>query len=304
MKKTFTYLNVLIFFPILLCLLLSSQKSFAVDSIFTVQSGSFQNADDAHKQYDSIVRGLNKDNLAYLRIERIGKFYTVRIGKFNDLVKAEQFLSSNQPALSGAIVMNAYLKDERIVKTYKEILPEEKPPAVDVTDASPVPEPEQSSAPEKSVAPKTLDEQIAIISNLVKSRDYDRALEETESAMAARPEEPQLIGWHGAVLIKKNLPEKALEYFRKALALAPSVPDYHSGLGYCLFFLDRFDEAIDEFNKTLAIDPGHIDALAGLGVAYKKTGDEEKAMTVYNRLGEINRDVANNILQVIEGDQQ
>ncbi|MEN8262284.1 MAG: tetratricopeptide repeat protein [Nitrospirota bacterium] len=303
MKKTPCYLTALIFLSILLCLLLKAQNTYAVDSIFTVQSGSFKSTADARKQYDSIVRKLNKDNLAFLRIERIGRFYTVRIGKFNDISKAEQFLISNQPALSGAIVMNAYMKDERIEKIYEEIMHEEKPPAADDPESSPVPEPEQTNAHEKSVVPRTLDEQIEIISGLVKSNNYDRALEETESAMAARPEEPQLIGWHGAVLIKKNLPEKALKYFRKASELSPSVPDYHSGLGYCLFFLDRLDEAIDEFNKTLVLDPGHLDALAGLGAAYKKTGDREKAMDIYNRLKGINSDVADRILQVIEGDQ-
>lgn len=303
LKKIPCYLTALIFLSILLCLLLQTQNTYAVDSIFTVQSGSFKNTADARRQYDSIAQKLNKDNLAFLRIERIGRFYTVRIGKFNDLGKAEQFLISNQPALSGAIVMNAYMKDERIEKIYEEIIPEEKPPAADESESSSLPEPAQSSAHEKSVVPRTLDEQIEIISGLVKSTNYDRALEETESAMALHPDEPQLIGWHGAVLLKKNLPEKAIKYFRKASELSPSVPDYHSGLGYCLFFLDRFDEAIDEFNKTLLLDPKHIDALAGLGVAYNKTGDREKAMDIYNRLKGINSSVADRILQVIEGDQ-
>ena len=303
LKKITDHLTALIFLPILLFLILPAHNAYADDSIFTVQSGSFESADDARKQFDLIVRELNKDNLSYLRIERIGRFYTVRIGKFNDHQKAKEFLLSNQSVLSGAIVMNAYLKDDRIERIYEEIPLDEKPPAADEPESSPIPEPAQFNAYEKSVVPRALDEQIEIISDLVNSKDYDRALEEIESAMAVRPEEPQLIGWHGAVLIKKNLPEKAIEYFRKASELSPSVPDYHSGLGYCLFFLDRLDEAINEFNTTLVLDPEHIDALAGLGVAYRKAGDKEKAMNVYNRLMEINRDVAYKILQVIEGDQ-
>ncbi len=294
-----------------LCLFLPAADSHAVQSIFTIQAGSFESASDAHKQFDLIAGRLKKEALAYLRIERIGKFYTVRIGKFNDHPKAEEFLLINKPGLPGAIIMSAYYKDERIEKLY-EILssgekqsPVKKPLSAEGHEvAKPVATEEDALKYDKEISAGTVDEQIDKISAMVDSRAYQAALELTESAMKAWPDEPRLIGWHGAVLIKMNLPDKAIIYFRKASALSPEVPDYHSGLGYCLFFLGKFNEAISEFDKTLVLDPAHVDALAGLGVAYRKTGKKDKAMSAYNKLKTIDGNVADRILKIIEGEKR
>ena len=299
MKKLISCLTVIILLPLLCSSLLSASDSSAALSIFTVQTGSFENAVDARRQFDAIVRELNKADLEYLRIEKIGKFYTVRIGKFSNHRSAEKFLLANKSGLPGTIVMNAYFKDERIERLYKSPSTEKKQPSARTLPSAPGLAPAKPLITEKDIAPKTLDEQIEKISALVNKKAYDKALEVTESAMAVRPEEHQLIGWHGAVLVKMQLPDKAIAYFRKASELSPAVPAYHSGLGYCLFFLGKFNEAIDEFNETLVLDPVHIDALAGLGVAYGKTGEKEKAMIAYNRLKGIDSDVADKIFRII-----
>jgi len=291
-----------------LCLFLPASDSHAVQSIFTIQAASFESAPDARKQFDLITAGLKKEALEYLRIEKIGRFYTVRIGKFNDRRKAEEFFLINKPGLPGAIIMRAYYKDERIKKLYEipssgeKRSPVKKPLSVEQHEiAKPGTTEGDAVKYDKEISADTVDEQIDKISALVNTRDYQAALELTESAMKAWPDAPKLIGWHGVVLVKMNLPGKAIIYFRKASELSPAVPDYHSGVGYCLFFLGKFNEAINEFDKTLVLDPAHVDALAGLGVAYKKTGKKDKAMGAYNKLKEIDRNVADRVLKIIEG---
>jgi tetratricopeptide (TPR) repeat protein len=310
LRKIHARLTAAIWLMTALCLFFPASDSHAVQSIYTIQAGSFESDTDADKQYDLIAGRLKKEDLQYLRIERIGKFYAVRIGKFNDRPEAEKFLLSNNPGLPGAIIMSAYYMEERIEKLYE--IPsseEEQPPAIKplTTEVHETEKPgtmeEDALKYDKEISAATVDQQIDKISAMVDTRDYQAALELTESGMKSWPEEPKLIGWYGAVLIKMNLPDKAIIYFRKAAALSPEVPDYHSGIGYCLFFLGKFNEAINEFDKTLVLDPEHVDALAGLGVAYIKTGKKDKAMAAYNRLTEIDRKVADRILKVIEGEK-
>jgi hypothetical protein len=87
-------------------------------TIYTIQTGSFVKVERAQKQFDSIASLLNQRELDYLRIEKIGKYYSVRVGNFNDYAIAEKFLQSNERHLSTAVILNAYLKDERIIRSY------------------------------------------------------------------------------------------------------------------------------------------------------------------------------------------
>jgi hypothetical protein len=87
-------------------------------SIFTIQTGSFIEIEQAQRQYNSLVQTLNENDLDYLRIEKVGTFYTDRIGKFKNYAAAEKFLRSINHQVTGSIILNAYIKDERIKKLY------------------------------------------------------------------------------------------------------------------------------------------------------------------------------------------
>ncbi len=96
-----------------------------VPEIYTIQTGSFMNYDDAQKKYDSMVQGSNTRDLAYdishLRIEKIGRFYTVRIGKFKKRDIAQSFLRAIKTRYPAAVIIMAHIKDDRIIKSYKAI---------------------------------------------------------------------------------------------------------------------------------------------------------------------------------------
>jgi cell division protein FtsN len=66
----------------------------ASQRIYTIQTGSFIKIERAQKQFDLIVKGLNEKELDYLRIEKIGKFYGVRLGKFISIAEAKIKLES------------------------------------------------------------------------------------------------------------------------------------------------------------------------------------------------------------------
>jgi hypothetical protein len=57
-----------------------------------------------------------------LRIDKIGKYYSVRLGKFDERSAAEKFLQSNKHHLHKAIILEAYVNESG----KKSELPEQK----------------------------------------------------------------------------------------------------------------------------------------------------------------------------------
>ncbi|MCK5139275.1 MAG: SPOR domain-containing protein, partial [Thermodesulfovibrionia bacterium] len=97
-----------------------SNNQYANRLIYTIQTGSFINIERAQKQFKFIIQSLSGEELNYLRIEKVKDFYIVRFGKFEDYATAEKFLQALEPKLSKAIILNAYIKDDRIIKLYNE----------------------------------------------------------------------------------------------------------------------------------------------------------------------------------------
>jgi hypothetical protein len=85
-------------------------------SVYTIQTGSFTYIHYARDRFNSIAEELNDQELDHLRIEKVGEFNTVRLGKFEDLQSAGEFLSSIKSRLAEAIILNAYIKDQRIIQ--------------------------------------------------------------------------------------------------------------------------------------------------------------------------------------------
>ena len=85
------------------------------ESVYTIQTGSFKDSQRAEMQFRIIKQSLEGTALQALRIEKIGRFYAVRIGRFASPADAEQFLRKHEPSLEGSLVMKAYFIDERIL---------------------------------------------------------------------------------------------------------------------------------------------------------------------------------------------
>ncbi|UCH80561.1 MAG: tetratricopeptide repeat protein [Nitrospiraceae bacterium] len=87
--------------------------------VYTIQISSQKSLDIAQKNFNSILRSLTSKNLNLLRIEKIGEYYTVRLGKFESNGTAKKFIQGNKPQLSEAIILKAYIKNERIIRLHE-----------------------------------------------------------------------------------------------------------------------------------------------------------------------------------------
>lgn len=279
-------------------------------TVYTLQVASHKDVQSAEQEFAALKQKVSREHLDFMRIERIGKYYSLRIGKFDNRDGAEQLFNIIKSDIPSAVVMDAYFIEKRIVKLIQPVEdaphPEdhheavEKPDqlaAADQTDVSP-----DQKVETGAVSPadeETVDQKIEAIAMLVQERNFDQALEKVRAAYREEPTHPELNAWYGAVLLKKNQPAEARQYLEHAVNLAPDVADFHSSLGYCLFFLDAPGSATKEFQKAVSLDARHVDALAGLGIIYGKRGDRDKALEILAALKDLNADAADRILRLI-----
>ncbi|HDZ62833.1 MAG TPA: hypothetical protein ENH40_06800, partial [Nitrospirae bacterium] len=259
LKRNFYILSVLI------VLFITPAFSDAVESFYTVQAGSHADMKAAEEQFNYLAQSLKGKDLEYLRLEKIGRYHSVRVGKFDTRAPAEALLARNRSHFETSAIMKAYYLEDRILKSLTSSAPvitpvatQEKPlekTGMKTTTTAVSKPPEEKTAPGRDI--------FEAISGKVSDKKYDDAIDIIKTNLSKWPDNSELNGWSGAVYLKLNHPSEALKFFTQALALSPDVSDYPNGIGYRLFFLDKSDGAIDEFNKAVKLGPKHIDALTG-----------------------------------------
>jgi Flp pilus assembly protein TadD len=277
-----------------------------------------------------LAQKLHGSNQDHLRIEKIGRFYSVRVGKFSGYASAKELLQDIKLLFPKATVVHALFTDERIVKMHtptspvpaqaikkklfskpaskslkrraakkytKKIVPEISSNDVQKKAAAPA-----HKSGNNSVAEDTLDESLKKIARYVYKNDYETALKILKSEIDDNPDDPHLNAWLGTVLIKMDRPSEALTHIGKAVELSPDRADYHNALGYSLLLMERFDDAVASFHQAMSLDPLYIDATAGLCIAYAGSGNKEKAMSAYNTLKDRDKKISDQLLALIEMD--
>jgi hypothetical protein len=86
---------------------------------YTIQTGSYIEVMNARNEFKSINQSLVDKMLDNLRIEKVGEYYTVRLGKFEDYATTNQFHQTIKPQFPESIIVKADINDDRIVKLYE-----------------------------------------------------------------------------------------------------------------------------------------------------------------------------------------
>jgi peptidyl-prolyl cis-trans isomerase C len=275
----------LILFTLLLCL---QQNSYAIQTIYTIQAGSFKIIDDAQKQFDSIVEKTNKETLDNLRIEKIGDYFSVRIGKFESYSIALKSMQKIKSQLSNAIIITAYIKDERIIRLYSAPLATKKD------------EPEQISL--SDLLPKKIKPQ-EIYNAEAHERKGDKYLENNRSFLAIEEyrraikqgvNDPKLFWKLASVLYSMGFVDDAIIEMEKAVDLSSSNEFYRVDL--CVLYLakGRLEKAKKQLLAALEINPGHTAIYNYLGELFLRTEEYDMAwlsVKMANRLGNTGQDI-------------
>ena len=121
-----------------------SSYSLEEPQFYTIQAGSYAGEQEGLRHYQKLADTLPESLRSYLRVEKVGRYYTVRVGKFEDRDAAEEFYAQTEQYLPKSIVLQAYIKDERIFLIYQTVsqtgLAVENEEAVSIAEQeSPVP---------------------------------------------------------------------------------------------------------------------------------------------------------------------
>jgi len=79
-------------------------------------------------------------------------------------------------------------------------------------------------------------------------RDFERSLEND-------PENPAILNYYAALLIRTGNSRQAIPYAERAVRLAPDSPDALAVLGYAQFAADRAKDAIQSWKRSLTLRP-------------------------------------------------
>jgi protein O-mannosyl-transferase len=93
-----------------------------------------------------------------------------------------------------------------------------------------------------------------------------------QTALAAKPESPELRNNYGTLLLDAGRYAEAIEQFETALRLNPAFAVAHSNRGNTLLRLGRAEEAVAAFREAVRADPGLVQARTNLGNALYATG--------------------------------
>ena len=123
MKMTNRFQEATVCLMFVVIMLLFSNNVCSSELAYTIQTGSFVSEKDASKQFDRVLKELHAEELDGLRIEKIGKYYSLRLGKFNDRALADNLFTKVKNKFASAIIMRGYIKKERVIRSYSTLLP-------------------------------------------------------------------------------------------------------------------------------------------------------------------------------------
>ena len=85
--------------------------------------------------------------------------------------------------------------------------------------------------------------------------NFNKATGYFQAALRFDPQNPAILNYYAALLVRTGNPDQALPYAERAVRLAPDSPDALAVLGYAQFAADRNKDAIQTWKRSLALRP-------------------------------------------------
>jgi tetratricopeptide (TPR) repeat protein len=119
-------------------------------------------------------------------------------------------------------------------------------------------------------------------------KDYVRALEAYDEAVAAAPRDALSWANHGSVQFRLNNYDGCIDDITRAMALGLKSPVVVLNRGTCYFKKGDYRRALEDCNAIIRINPRNSVAHRTCGVAYEKSGDRERAFASFDTALKIN----------------
>ena len=140
-----------------------------------------------------------------------------------------------------------------------------------------------SPAAPAAPAPEPRAAAFAEIRAAVEARDFDRAGQLAERALALGWEHPTVLNLAALRCEQQERYEGAVALLERAVALAPDDAAAHNALGLCLHRLERYAEALAQFDRALETAPSFAGAHSARGAALEAIGRLTEAETAFRQ---------------------
>lgn len=110
----------------------------------------------------------------------------------------------------------------------------------------------------------------------------------------------------GVDLMAKGQFATAQAFFASAIEKKEDFAEAHNNLGYVLRKQgkEHYDEALQHYNRALELNPKLAQAYEYRGVLYVLRGEEDKARADHAKLADLDRKLADELLQVIASHEE
>lgn len=243
----------LVIIMVFLIQLYLSPDSLSSRLFYTIQSGSFLDADDARKHFRIIAKKLDRKDRDNLRIEKIGKFYSVRIGRFEDYGSTNKFLDTIKSQLKEAIILKAFLKDERMISSYQDL------PLIE----------EKDGLLQKG---NNLEDGYDLAVELGSFDKHIEALKIFKRAVSTNPDHDEAHYNLGVAYDNLGMHMEAIEAFKQAVHLNPDNERAYCNLGIAYGEMGIYKKAIEAYKQAIELNHDNVDLFLNLGITYGKSG--------------------------------
>jgi tetratricopeptide (TPR) repeat protein len=138
---------------------------------------------------------------------------------------------------------------------------------------------------------------------LAAQKKYGEAVKQLQTAIAAKPRDPILLGNLGGLLNEANDPLPAIRYLHEAIRIKPDHIDAIVSLAAALQSAGRIDEARRQFDKALKLKPAHARALLGKAVLAQNSGNTKLAIESFRMLRKYYPSEAAPLIQILLTDK-
>jgi len=132
-------------------------------------------------------------------------------------------------------------------------------------------------------------------------KDYPTALATYQEAIRLQPDNAEGYYQLGTTYAAMNQYEKAIAAYMEVVRLEPKTGRGYVGIGHLNFALRKYPDAGRAFTNALQIDPKNTEALFGIGRTYLAVGRKPEAMRAYTALKAIDEQLAQELLNAING---
>jgi tetratricopeptide (TPR) repeat protein len=143
--------------------------------------------------------------------------------------------------------------------------------------------------------PDDLRDPMVTVSRFLNSDQIGKAEQFCRQVIKQQPENINILGMLGAILLKQAKIDEAENYLKKTIELAPTFAKPYEDLGVLKLSQNKPDEASRYFEKSVQLDPSQASAFFGLANALQKSGrkaDAETAHREYLKLSSIGNALA------------